>query len=375
MRIAIFCPEGNINDNPSIHGIVGLLCERGHDIDLVVGRRPFNQVPPHPNARLHLVDVAFFQSKYLTEPPPFQISKSDLNIGVDADGIRIAAYFSKQNGTPLGMISYEIFFSGEADRFEKEQEIEACSNIEFAVVQDFLRGQLLCLQNRIPTEKLIYVPVGGRGAVRGERHHFLHDQLKIPREQKIAILAGSVCRWSMADRLILSTCDWPPDWTLVLHCRYGIEEIECHVLSLIEQRKAQNRIFISDIQVSRVTDLSKILASVDLGLAFYKPTYESKYVGKNIRYIGLSSGKIATYLQHGVPVACNDIGVIADLVRECDVGIVMGSPEELPRLLKIIGNKERRDNCFDFFERYLDLNRNHRRLLDTIDKVGRSRGG
>ena len=370
MKITIFYPEGNINDNPSIQAIVESLCDSGHNLHIIVGRRNFHQFSPHPKALLHLVDDEFFRSGYLNADAPFQIAQSELNLGVDADGIIVASYFASRNNTPYGLISYEIFFSDEVDTLTKKREIEACSKIEFAVSQDFLRGQLLCLQNKIPSEKLIYLPVGGRGVIRAKRQYFLHDALNIPRGQKIALLAGSICKWTMADRIVLSTCDWPSEWTLVLHGRYGLTAIESDILMLLHSKKWQN-VVVSDIIANSLTELSKILFSVDLGLAFYSPTYTSEYSGKNLRYIGLSSGKIANYLQHGVPVACNEIGVIADLLRECDAGIVTDLPEQLPGLLNLLGQKVRRDNCYSFFERYLDFDCHQQDLMNAIEGVAR----
>ena len=370
LNISFFCPENNINDNPSIGAIIDVLCEKGHTLNVVVGRRAGpksgNLKAPHPRAKLHSVDASFFETGYLNKTPPFDTSLADLNIGIDADGVIIAAHFSQKDGIPLGMISYEIFFSSETNPLNKNKEIEACRAIKFAVVSDPVRGQLLCQENHIPAEKLIYIPVAARRVARGERHYLLHDRLEIPRDKKIAILAGSICRWTMADRIVRSAVGWPPNWTLVLHSRYGPDAIEPFVLSLVNR---QNANVIISKRMLELSSLDEILRSVELGLAFYEPTFKSEYHGKNIANIGFSSGKIATYLQHGVPVACNEIGPMANSIRRYDLGVVADAPEELPSLLRFAMAEDRREKCFDFFQNYLALEHNEQTLLSAVENL------
>jgi hypothetical protein len=60
--------------------------------------------------------------------------------------------------------------------------------------------------------------------------------------------------------------------------------------------------------------------SVDLGIALYRPTYDKKSLGNNIKYIGLTSGKFAPYLSNGNPVIVNEIDFMSDYELTFKIG-------------------------------------------------------
>src|SRR5262245_43922904 len=50
-------PEGNINNNPCLSGMVEILCDRGHEVRILSARRPgLVQEPPCARAELCLFD-------------------------------------------------------------------------------------------------------------------------------------------------------------------------------------------------------------------------------------------------------------------------------------------------------------------------------
>jgi hypothetical protein len=284
-----------------------------------------------------------------------------LIIGVDRDGIIEASFLSQLMGIPCGFISYEIFFKDETGSNFKKEEIGACKYIDFAVCQDDVRSSSLSEENHIPFEKIIQIPVAGRGLKKGEKTRYLHTLLNIPFDKKIALFMGSIVKWSMIRELVQSVDNWPDEWVLVLHNRYGLNTLIRDIQS--------NKIYISRESYSKPDDLSIMLHSVDLGIALYNPTFEGIYTGKNLKYLGLSSGKIATYLQHGIPVLTNENGLIGDYIREYEAGYIVHKIEEIPELLDKINLSGGQDNCYSLFNKYLNLDMHINPLLNKIEKI------
>jgi hypothetical protein len=109
--------------------------------------------------------------------------------------------------------------------------------------------------------------------------------------------------------------------------------------------------------------MSEFIQSADLGFALYQPTYKTIWEGRNIKHIGLSSGKIATYLQHGVPVATNELGEISNLIRKFGAGQVFSLNKlfipENPSAESIVA-------CKALFEKHLDLNRFGNSFIEAV---------
>ncbi len=120
-------------------------------------------------------------------------------------------------------------------------------------------------------------------------------------------------------------------------------------------------------------DLGRILGDADLGIALYFPDYRSVVTGRNLEHIGMASGKIATFLQFGVPVLTNEIGEMADHVRAQGLGQVVASVEDIPGVLAARSSKDENTarRCRDFFDRALDIRRTGEKVFAAIDEICR----
>ena len=49
----------------------------------------------------------------------------------------------------------------------------------------------------------------------------------------------------------------------------------------------------------------------------------------------MASGKISTYLQHGLPIVVNAIGEMSGHVRQYELGAVIGKLQDIPRFTRI----------------------------------------
>ena len=108
---------------------------------------------------------------------------------------------------------------------------------------------------------------------------------------KVALHMGSFDDWTGAPFLLESTRQWPDDWMLVVHHRFGATRaIEC----LFAQHGNPERIRFSAQPFHSHREMLPVIQSADLGVALYKATYAHQFVGKNIVNVGLSSGKISS---------------------------------------------------------------------------------
>jgi glycosyltransferase involved in cell wall biosynthesis len=380
-KILIVHPEGNINNNPNLTGIVEILCENGYKVDICSLRRSnIYQYSWCAGASLFLLDRPenlVENGTFILEDPKLNSQEEiisyinenfksyDLVIGVDR-GIIEAALIAQNRQIPCGLISYEIFFEEETSREFKQEEIEACKCLDFIVCQDALRAKYLSIENKIALEKIINIPVAGRGIKKGEKNSYLYDSLGIDKDKKIALFMGSVAQWSMADYILESAKLWSEDWVLVVHSRYGLDQ---HVRPYYEKYKHLDNIYFSLEPVADPNKMHRIIHSADIGFAFYKPLENNIWAGNNIRYLGMASGKIATYLQHGLPIIINEIGQLSDYVRKYGLGLVVddngnfSTPLTDGQLLKF------RLNCLEFFEKRLDLNHTIVPLLKIIQRL------
>jgi glycosyltransferase involved in cell wall biosynthesis len=290
----------------------------------------------------------------------------NLIIGIDREGIIAASFLAGITNRPFALISYELLFQEETREKFKEIEIYSCNNIKFAVTQDTIRSFWLANENQIDPVKIINIPTAGREIKKRNRTKALHTELGIPHEKKIALFAGSIAKWTMIDEIVKSTTLWPDEWVLVLHSRYGNAE---DIASVMIDRKSEN-VFFTRGAVKTVGDLEKIISSADVGIALYKSMDSgSIYHRNNLKYIGLASGKIATYLQYGLPIIVNEIGQMSEYVREFSLGFVVKDVQEISNCLPYITNQEFETRCHLFYDTYLNLNHHIKPLLVEINKL------
>ena len=360
-KILIIHPEGNINSNPNLYSIVEILSGEGYFIDIYSPKRSnLDQTLTIKNARLLVEDYSDFDSLEDVIKQKYSLDYK-LIIGIDV-GIIEAALLASLIGVSYGLISYEIFFASEIRANVKQMEIDACKNISFAVVQDEIRGALLCQENSILPEKLIYIPVSGCGYKPYKKKKLWHDHFQISSEKKIALLIGSIDTWTMVDELIHAAKNINDEWQIVIHSKYGATSFDDAMLNKIKNIK---NIHISDICYRSIGDMENALHSADLGVAFYKTIENSIYNGKNMQFIGMSSGKVSTYLQHGLPVLISNYEPMATLLTEYEIGYFVQS--DIANAFNSIDLfKIKENNIKIFFEKYLDLSHTIKPLLSVI---------
>ena len=356
-KILIIHPEGNINANVNLTAIVKSLCDRGYDIDLYsIRNEKIYQQRPHENVTFELVDQ--FDDFSQIE------GKFDLIIGVDL-GIIPAAKIARKEAVPYFLISYEIVFGDEVGEVKKVEEIKACSDIAFAICQDPVRSYLLARENKILYEKIFHIPVAGVLPKQSVDEPFFRKKFRIPKDKKIALYMGSIDTWAMIDELIDSVNFWPDDWVLILHYRY---QLSPYIRAFIKKAESHPKIYISYDSTAKIENLNKMIRGVDLGIAFYRIIPKNKKISKNTAFIGLSSGKIASYLMNSVPVVTNEIGEMSDMIRENKIGYVFSSPKKID-FDQINDLPIQKQGCIDFFKNRLSLSLYENRIVEMINQA------
>lgn len=391
-RIMLIHPEGNIANNPNLWGVVEILCNNGCPVDIYSPERPGTpQCTPHNLATLctiprqdHYVypaDFFFLLPPALIENPlqlqnfvAEELPRYALIIGVDL-GIVEAALVAAQQGVLHALISYELYFADAVPLWQKKMEIEASRNLLFAIAQDELRAADLSYENKIPLERIIKIPVAGRGVKQISKNSRIHDYFSLPRDQKILLYMGEItAKWSGIGALLHSLHTWPDDWSLLIHHRYGCYPPDVHE---VVARFPQNRLLVSPFGPLDFAELGELIQACDAGCAFYVPFYHKDYPtdGKNLEHIGLASGKIATYLQHGLPIVVNEIGEMSSHVRQFGLGWVVESVTDTGRVLADLHRLDLEQsslNAQQFFAARLDLDKTITPLLSLVSGLRNS---
>jgi glycosyltransferase involved in cell wall biosynthesis len=369
-KILIIHTDGNSFNNPSLKCIIDLLLEKGCEIDL---RYPKSDapMPHHEGIRFLPFGIWMWRWKYgvfnrycfrplvllsvLVEKFIYY-KKYDLIMGVDRQGLIEASALNKLTKTPYIYISFEISFEDETSARYKSLEKDASKNVAAWLVQDEVRASLLQRENTLDPANKILLPLAsaGVGVAKADR---LRDRLGIPDDKKVAIAIGAISKWTMTSQIMQCVADWPEEWVLVVHDRFGqTRELLAGELAAFTNL-LNRRIYISDAASEMVDDMGGILAGISAGLAFYKPEYGTgPFYGKNLEYLGLASGKISTCLRYGVPVIINEVGLYAEEARKYRFGCVVEGPEQIKDCLNEISREEYRHNAKEYFVKKLDFN-------------------
>jgi hypothetical protein len=258
-----------------------------------------------------------------------------LIIGVDRQGLVVGGFMSQIFRIPLVYISFEIIFEKETSRKFKKLERYFSKKVDLWIIQDEIRAQALMNENNLSDRNKLIIPIGVQSSKKNtdtpKKEKYLRKKLGISEDSKIAIMFGSLAEWTMANEVILSLNEWPKNWNLLIHHRYGdtLGELSSKNLSEYLNHPALH------ISEETITDLScqiDVLTEVDAGIAFYSPT-TGIFRGDNIKFIGRASGKVSMFAKHDIPIITNKNGLLSEDIREFSAGLVVEGVPDLPAAL------------------------------------------
>lgn len=379
-KVLILHPEGNVNNNPTLHAFISSLKKYGISCDITVDRYKLNNIASEESGFIYinhffrklkkgLIDYvgsvgllrAFLFVKCL-----FYKKKYDLVIGVDREGLVEAWVISRMTKLPYLFFSFEIIFAKETSEKYKKIEKKASKNISLCLTQDELRSQKLMDENGISGDKIICVPVAGKGLPKICNGRRVRDVLGIPEKNKVVVFMGSISRWTKFDDIVKEIISWPDEWVLLVHSRYG--KTQSVVENIIDMNcMPKNKIFMTKKSYDTNDDLGLLLKGVDCGLALYEPDYNYKLTGLNLKYLGMSSGKITTFLRYGVSVIINELDIWKDIVVEEGIGKVVKDSKDIAGALRGLSDMgDCSEKCKLFFENKLSYGIYERDLIDRI---------
>jgi len=241
----------------------------------------------------------------------------------------------------VSYLSFEIFFKEELNGYYlklKNKEILYSQRANSLLIQDEKRKELLLEENRmvLPDEKIFLIPVSPLHIdipVRPDTHQFF----SIPRNKKLAVYSGSVGSWCGTHAIIQAFDNgyWDERFWLVFHTRKHIAKDDKFYQDLVRLNNDKDIPFtLHPHPFDDFKDLTTFLSGFDLALALYFPNHENPYYGKNMKEIGLSSGKFSTYMMLGLPTIVTSCSIFNQLINIYDFGIVINNIQELYEQMK-----------------------------------------
>lgn len=382
-QVLLIHPEGNLFDNPTLNCFIALMLE--NDVEVWV-RRSRSSAPMPPISGVHYlcygratrklkawinykIGSAFLSYGYvLLEHMLIYKRKFDLIFGVDASGLIDAGALARITDTPYVFVSFEIVAEAESSSKRKRLERMYSEHVAMWIVQDEDRASLLAQENRLNVGTRMLLPLASSGSGKLEPVR-LRDRLGIPPEKRVAILLGTLGDWSMTKEILDTLPQWPEEWVLVIHGRYGNTMQELRRLGHDQNGVPKGRLFISSEAPLSVDQMGSVLAGVDAAIAFYRPTYRSPTTGLNLKVLGLSSGKISTCLRYGVPVLMNEIGLYSELAKTHRFAILIDQMADISRALQAILDPVYKKNALAYFLEHLDFSQYKASLWDRLSAL------
>lgn len=421
-RVGIVHPGANIDSIPSIMNAVILLMKNGYKVNIFTGRDAKHITPQikHRDVKIIYTDSDVYSSSIPTIAKLSRICRTksergiyrfillSLNkinsaffliknsfipiyigfsnyykpyacfIGVDPWGLIKANNLVKSVDIPLVYYSLELLFSDEIKDLTyqkiKMKEQELCNKIEFAITQDAERATLLSIENNIPLDKIVLVPNAPLGLAQRNSNYYWHKRFNLSKRTKVVLYTGSLGDWTGLDKIIDSIQYWPEDWVFVIHTRYNIDEFSEEDEKLLPLRRLEqdpslkNRIFISSNPVHS-DEYRQLISGADIGIALYFQDHRSPLTQKNLETLGLSSGKIAYYLNAGLPVITNLSSGIGNLLSEYKCGIIIDNIKDIGRAVVVISDNygEYSENAQNLFNDRFGVDYAFKQVITRLD--------
>ena len=263
----------------------------------------------------------------------------DLIVGTDANGVVAAYNQAKGTGTPFVYLSFEIFFRDELIKREdilmKEEEVIASKKAKMIIIQDPWRADLLCRENQLVDKKIVYLPVSARSSYSVQGSNYIRKRFNIPEWKTIVLHSGTFADWTYGEELVANFSLWPKDMAFVIHVRRDNLQGDRYI-ERIKQQELDN-VFLSTERLAEY-EHEEMVSSADVGLLLYKTSNKSKYEGKNLEYIGLSSGKFSFYMKYGLPVVAVNSPTYDKYLENYGFGFNVEKFESIPSAIDRIRN-------------------------------------
>jgi len=235
-------------------------------------------------------------------------------------------------------ISYEILFRNEII-FPKEQKLKEfdlaylrlCKEV---LIQDSLRGEMYRRETGF-NGSLFFAPVSPHeylGAPPDKAS--LRKTLNLPLDKKLLIYSGALDAYAKPDWWI-EIAECLPENYIFIFISFDGRQFNDPTLARIGRvlsSMGNARFIRKELPAHQYMQL---LRACDVGVALFRPVYTHWMNGRNIRQMGLSSGKFCNYVSCGLPVICDsNQDQFRQLAEEYPVIQTISAPGEVPSKLE-----------------------------------------
>ncbi len=301
--------------------------------------------------------------RYLEE----QITEDfSLIIGADTFGITAAERISRAKKIPLIYLNLELLLSNEChslkDKVIKFYEKKASRRAYLVIIQDENRAKYLIRDNNLNRNKIVYLPVSGLNIYQ-KKNDYLQKKFQIPQNKKIILYAGEIAPWAMCLEIVQAAQKWPSRYILVIHASRITNETTDYLKQLRKADFSKKVIF--SLEPVSWASVPKLLSSADIGLAFYK----------NLRIsfteIGFASGKLASYLQVGLPVITSNYPSLRKIIDQYQCGKYSNDTHDIVKLIREILKKYSyfRQNARRCFKEKYDMKDYFNEVYNRLKKI------
>lgn len=326
MSIIIFTENSDTFNNPSLDAFFKIANQKSIKIFLLPNSNVFNNF--HPNVyiiskeyfkiylknfiiiklikRIFNILIDSFQRKYLLYILKYK--KTLCVIGVDCGGLlKCIQFFDEFNLSPslynVVYWSFELTFTDEGS--DKLLEKKSCKYINHLIIQDIERLNNFLTEIPLTSNvKTHFIPVAPLLNYLNITDSYLisntHIKSKI-NSKKYLFFGGSFSDWAGASVIRdMLKIGLPENWVLYINSRFIMSDETLNYLFSYNYNREQ---VIVDCDYKKTfEELVSFVKGFDCALCLYTPNYLSPYTGKNIKDIGLSSGKMAVYLNAEIPI-------------------------------------------------------------------------
>jgi glycosyltransferase involved in cell wall biosynthesis len=276
-------------------------------------------------------------------------------IGIDALGLILASVSAFLRRTQVVYFSMDLLLQDSASSLYRKvvKCLERFCNrsAAFTLIQDEDRAELLVRENRISPARVVYLPNAPLGEANPRKTKLLRKTLGLNDGRWIILHAGSVDEWTGSLELAQAARAWPESLAVVFHNSLPLQtEYQQAFLTHIDGQHT----FLTQGPLA-LDQFTRLVRSADIGIALY-PLSERD---QNMFIMGLASGKIAYYLQCGLPVVATGLPTLRKFIERYRCGICIdGVDEVLGAIQKIIKDYEGfSQRALECFQQELQLDR------------------
>lgn len=346
LKIAVVFPSGHFYDTPCVPNLAKYLARSGAEIHvftatnretpdgrldgnrLKLHRFPFSLSTSKENVALLSIGFGFWL------PTKLLFSGYDLVIACGIRGLFVVGIIAPLLHLRYAYNSLEIYSGARYERglarwFKKAERAfnrRAC----LSIIQDSQRARLLAKVNQVDPQRIGLFPnapyqyENEQGTQSGGS---LRARFAISNTSKLVLYSGSIhAKWSGIGGILASAPDFPASYLLFLQARAAAHS---SLKRDIEASCQAGKLIVSEKPLS-VAEYDLLVQDAAIGLAWYESEED------NIRYVGLSSGKVAHFLRWGKPVILNRLPLFIEIFEKYGCGVLVDHAEEIPAAIERI---------------------------------------